>query len=188
MATFTANYGFLKPAGSENVNVVTQLADNLDDIDTQIKNRQNEVDVIDARVDALEAMVPVEAIKSGDTTINSTTFTDIANMSHSIEVGGTTEIYLVWVTLNVEFTVHSSGVAFIAKPHVAGSIYGSSEIVWAASGTGLDEHRATLSKLFLVVGISAGTHTFKVQARLNGSSQTAVVYGTHSTLVVQRLR
>lgn len=63
MATLTPNYGLYKPAGSEFVNEETDLNDNWDIVDTQLK--------------AVSDSVPLftRAIKSADKTItNSTTF------------------------------------------------------------------------------------------------------------------
>lgn len=48
MATFTTNYNLRKPATSDFVDVVTDINNNMDTIDTQIKNRENDIATINA--------------------------------------------------------------------------------------------------------------------------------------------
>lgn len=54
MATFTTNYNLRKPATSDFISVATDLNANYDIIDTEIKNRSNEIVALDTRLDTLE--------------------------------------------------------------------------------------------------------------------------------------
>ena len=57
MASTTSNYNFLKPAGGDFVNEATQLNNNWDEVDTQLKANADASVALDTRVDSLEASV-----------------------------------------------------------------------------------------------------------------------------------
>lgn len=46
MGTYTTNYALFKPAGSDFVDVTADLNDNWNIVDTEIKNRQNNIDAV----------------------------------------------------------------------------------------------------------------------------------------------
>lgn len=58
MATFTTNYNLRKPATSDFISVATDINANMDTIDSEIKQREDEVVALDSRVDAIEAQAP----------------------------------------------------------------------------------------------------------------------------------
>ena len=56
MATFTTNYNLRKPAGSDFVTVASDINASMDILDSEIKEREDEVVALDARTDTLEEL------------------------------------------------------------------------------------------------------------------------------------
>ena len=177
MATFTTNYNLRKPAGSDFVTVATDINDNMDDIDTEIK-------ALDTRLDAIESYWEI-AGGSGTQTITSTTLVDITGVTVNVTVGSTSDVFKVTLVVDIQNNTADSEIGF-ATINVNGADQ-TRELVWQPGGPGSDECRATLCGVWVVTGIAAGTRTFKARGRVSGGAGFDF-RPAMGTLLVERIR
>ena len=85
MASYTTNYGLYKPNSNDDIVVDTSLTDNFNAIDTEIKNRQNEIGANSTKISNLQKDV---SKNSGDigtlTNLNTTDQSSIVNAVNEV--------------------------------------------------------------------------------------------------------
>lgn len=159
MTTFTANYLFPKPGGTDSPDGATQISTLADAVDAALATTLQSFQT---------------AMTGGILTLTSS-FQDIAGTSQSITVTRGHAVAMVVATFDVNPTVTTSNNVMIGILNVDG--------VGQTTETHCDDRisRATVSQTYRV-SLAAGTHTLKLQAK--AASGTFLVNPPHTTMLV----
>lgn len=126
-----------------------------------------------------------EVYASNTTTINNTTDTDVTDLTITVPVGATTDVFKVTADLDISQTTASASGILLVDLWVNGSQYTANGITFRGSGS---NDRKTTSKTWLVTGISVGNIVFKLRARLNsGTTPTYTISQPRSHFMVERV-
>lgn len=123
-------------------------------------------------------MDSVEVLKTGSQVINTTTSTDVTDLTTNVTSPGTTAVWIAHVALDVE---HTTAGTFIGELWVDGAAVSGQIIVQIGNG-----NRIVTGRPWRITGLAAGSKNIKVRAKMLGGSTSATVAATHSTLVVER--
>lgn len=111
-----------------------------------------------------------------------TTGTDVPGLTTPIVSSSAGDVFLAQVVLDVRATGANTQ-TLVANLLVAG-VSQSSQLIAMFPTSGI---RGTLTQTYIVTGLAAGSHTFKVQANLTGAG-SYIVNASHSRLTVTRVR
>jgi hypothetical protein len=119
------------------------------------------------------------AAASGDTTINSTTLTDLTGAS--ITISTRTTAATVFVTGTFDMQVSTTGTA-IATGHC--NVDGTDQTAQATSSLTTVGQRSTAVQTWVVTLSGATNHTIKLQGALSAASGSMNIRGTHTKLSI----
>lgn len=181
MSTTTQWYSFVKFAPSELIDEVTSINNNMDSIDTQIKNRQNEIAAFNARLDVLEALKAAdvnERTMSVDDVVTVTTNDDLSDLTIDLTVAGVNDVFMVVGCLDVDtevwFDIHNLQIELVVDGTPR------ADQILLENNNGLpDNYRRPVMKVWRVTGMAAGTRTVKLRARLSVANGTHRFRATH---------
>lgn len=112
------------------------------------------------------------------------TDTDIPGVTSSVTVAATTDRFLVIGTMDARALTTTNAVA-VGKLLVDGSIQASQAVF--NSGNNSASLRATVHQQWVVTGLTAGTHTFKMQASVNTGSAEIRLSVSHTRFTIVKL-
>lgn len=168
MSTLTTLLSLIKPAGADNVDI-TQINSNMD--------------TIDAKLGVLGKSA--RAICTASVTTNSSgAFVDVTGATITIDAISTNDVFLVVCSIDVSVDIAAGNFAVIGL-----SVDGANQ----ASNINTDlvrTHRLGGMQQWLITGLAAGNHVFKLQHKLDvaAGGGTYTIYATNTTITVIRLK
>lgn len=115
---------------------------------------------------------------TANTTANSTTNVAITGFSQTIVCPGAGAIYVVHFDLAWSVAAATVAIAELLVDGVAQTIQMTFN---PASTDRTDQH-----KMWVITGLSAGSHTFTGRVRNTAAATAAIVNATHSTMTIER--
>lgn len=95
-----------------------------------------------------------------------TAIVDVPGMAVNVDVDSPFDIYHVTVVLDVDQVADTTGT--LLGRLLVGGVTQTGMVIWKNTGVAADRPRFTVSQVFLVSGLSAGTTEFKVQVNRSG--------------------